>query len=367
MEEEFKLPMEWYIAVSNEEDCELYWNYFNVGPGRSVTGTWYYTFDKHVYCEESEAIDNYYTKITTEQFKRYVLKQGNIEEKEIIGYKVPFELFNGEIKEGFIYKPLASKDNKYYAPVNLENKVGLPCFNLPKEIVEQWESVYKEIEFKVGDWVTVTEKPTEWSSKCNRSCPFEDIYPLTGRISKMEKDSYYTAIELCDYGFDISGLIEKDIIRLATKEEIESYLKKEAIRRGFKAGVTIKKSGINSRFTSFTFKPINDSFAYDFKNDILDSNGNGYIYEKGQWSEILSSFPQIEINGYKGEFLEDYVKFGCAEIASRLFIDLYETCAVGNKNMGYYAGNKQIECITIGKGTFTKKQIKEIAEYYLNK
>jgi len=34
MEEEFKLPDRWYIAVPNEEDCEIYWDYFNTGEGK---------------------------------------------------------------------------------------------------------------------------------------------------------------------------------------------------------------------------------------------------------------------------------------------------------------------------------------------
>ena len=69
-----------------------------------------------------------------------------------------------------------------------------------------------------------------------------------------------------------------------------------------------------------------------------------------------SKYPNITINGYKGEFFNDYVKFGYAKIDKDLFIDL--------ENLGGGIGNKSIESVTIGKGTFTKKQIKEIAEYY---
>jgi len=90
-----------------------------------------------------EILHSEHIEITFEQFEKYVLKTKDIE-KKIIGYKAPFDLFNREVKAGFIYKPLASINNKYYAPINLEGKVGLPHLNLPKEIVEQWEPVYEE-------------------------------------------------------------------------------------------------------------------------------------------------------------------------------------------------------------------------------
>ena len=77
------------------------------------------------------------------------------------------------------------------------------------------------------------------------------------------------------------------------------------------------------------------------------------VYEK--------SCPDITINGYKGEFFDTHVKFGCAEIHKQLFLELY---AVKDST---WTNGREIESVTIGKGTFTKDQIKEIAEYYLNK
>lgn len=73
-------------------------------------------------------------------------------------------------------------------------------------------------------------------------------------------------------------------------------------------------------------------------------------------------FPQIEVNGYKGEFFDNYVKFGCAEMQKNLFTDLYRWIEGSAEHT-----NRNIEFVTIGKGVFTKEQIKEIAEYYLDK
>ena len=79
------------------------------------------------------------------------------------------------------------------------------------------------------------------------------------------------------------------------------------------------------------------------------------------WFEPVyeEEYPNITINGYKGESFNDYVKFGCAEIGKELFIRIYGTEKIH--------GNKDIESVTIGAGTFTKDQINQIAEYYLNK
>lgn len=87
------------------------------------------------------------------------------------------------------------------------------------------------------------------------------------------------------------------------------------------------------------------------------------------WFEPVykQTYPDITINGYKGEFFEGYVKFGCAKISKQMFVDLHSKCLVGFDSGKYVDGNKEIESVTIGKGTFTKHQIKEIAEYYLNK
>ena len=60
------------------------------------------------------------------------------EEKEIIGYKTPFNMFNGDVKKGHVFRKVPG-DNSYYP----ENHSTL-YKNLPKEIVETWEPIYEE-------------------------------------------------------------------------------------------------------------------------------------------------------------------------------------------------------------------------------
>lgn len=109
-----------------------------------------------------------------------------------------------------------------------------------------------------------------------------------------------------------------------------------------------------------------------FEPNIIIAGMIGYYIPKIKELGIMDWFepvykpicPQIEVNGYKGEFFTNYVKFGCAQIDKSIFINLnnLSTKEGFNKN-----SNREIESVTIGKGTFTKDQIKEIAEYYLNK
>lgn len=70
--------------------------------------------------------------------------------------------------------------------------------------------------------------------------------------------------------------------RPATNEEIETTLTKEAKRRGYKGGDTIK--GIHG--TSHIRHEI-ISFTYDPEDDRLLTNEGCIVYEKGQWAEIV--------------------------------------------------------------------------------
>lgn len=59
--------------------------------------------------------------------------------EKIIGYKAPMDLYGKYIKKGDIYKVCINRD--FYEPVEGSNDSLI----LPKEIVETWEPVYKEV------------------------------------------------------------------------------------------------------------------------------------------------------------------------------------------------------------------------------
>jgi hypothetical protein len=70
-------------------------------------------------------------------------------------------------------------------------------------------------------------------------------------------------------------------------------------------------------------------------------------------------FPDITINGYKGEFFDEYVKFGCAIINKHIFDVLFDIIELKPDN-----NNRTINEVTIGSGKFSAAQIKQIAGYY---
>ena len=115
--------------------------------------------------------------------------------------------------------------------------------------------------------------------------------------------------------------------------------------------------------------PLPNGCAFTLESPIFSRLQKAVVLDL--WFEPVyeEEYPDITINGYKGEFFKDYVKFGCAEIHKNVFIDL-NTLNSDLENGDGIIGmkyNRRIESVTIGKGIFTKEQIKQIAEYYLNK
>lgn len=279
--------------------------------------------------------------------KEYVLKTKEMEEKEIIGYKLKEDCEQ--------FREAALKLSNTVA--NWENSTKPYDINITQEryikrlkeakVFDLWfEPIFKE-KFRVGDWVT-------WSNG------------VTGRIvnhCKSFADSWSLDVkgDLKEY----SSCSEK-WLRLATSKEIKKTLVEEAIKRGFKGGVKIDKTPLNYSGTAvWTLSSYSSGFIYEPSRDELQwSASQDIVYRNGKWAEILPNYPQIEINGYKGEFFDNYVKFGCAEIHYQDFIEINNCINVFGDGT---ITNKYIESITIGKGTFSKEQIKLIAYYYLNK
>jgi len=160
-------------------------------------------------------------------------------------------------------------------------------------------------------------------------------------------------------------IIELKVINEKKYQDLmEKLLIAEAKRRGYKDGVKINKKNLpNYSDNSIWDLQGNSGFKYDSNFDSLAFLGSSdYVYRQGVWAEILPAYPQIIINGYDGVFLDDRVRFGCAEISATMFENLYDV------NRLDYVGNKtEFKSVKIGAGEFTAEQIKEIAEYYLSK
>jgi hypothetical protein len=283
----------------------------------------------------------------------------------IIGYKAPYSLFGGSIPQGTIYKPLSSKNNQTYTATKDNGSVydgGLT--DLPKEIVETWKAVYGT-EYKVGDYVT----------------SIEDCGDLrrVGQVFKVLSLDLYGGIY---YMENVHG--KPSGFRPSTSTEIDEYNAKELLeeaKRRYPVGTRFigahvpNQTASVSIVTNDTFKisrrqskgvsiyAMTDDGTYYINSDDRKhgntSNGR-IVWFEGRWAEILT-YPCIFVNGYAAIFFDDYVKFGCAKISKQLFLELY---AVKDST---WTNGREIESVTIGKGTFTKAQIKEIAEHYLSK
>jgi hypothetical protein len=130
---------------------------------------------------------------------------------------------------------------------------------------------------------------------------------------------------------------------------------------GFVGKLMYNDHGYHDRYKVSVDKSIYPK--YDGSNSDTSTN-TCYVWcekvRKATAEEIKAAqTPQIVVNGYSAKFHDEYVEFGCATISKYVFIGL--------SKIKHDTTNRDVESVTIGKGTFTKEQIKAIAEYYLNK
>lgn len=115
--------------------------------------------------------------------------------KEIIGYKCPMDMFCGEVNKGEIFT--VNRNPAFFSPNNLNGKTNKrDYYSIPKEVVETWEPVYKEVdtEFNMGEFKLVVSA-TAISHKgedITRYC--KEMYELNNLISVNLPKSYTTAI-----------------------------------------------------------------------------------------------------------------------------------------------------------------------------
>ena len=310
----------------------------------------------YYYCTQAKCIGyeenlrSEYPLITLQEFEKYF--ENPMETKEIIGYK---------LKDQSLRKAASLILNGYDHGMNLVDGANMDIqsaqvFKDAGVLELLFEPVYKEEKYPLSY--------SELKSNEFYCCEYErqGIY-IFQHNNKFWMNSNKEVNSHSDGEFKPSNGFHK--FRKATTEEIEEILLLEAKER-YPIGCKIK---LMSKNTGGDF----DNKVKFTKYQIYDNgkqiyiDGNLLLYENGKWAEILPSYPQIAINSYKGEFFDNYVKFGCAEISKQVFIDLYQlNQSIRNGDMAICRdSNREIVSATIGTGTFSKEQIKEIAEYYL--
>lgn len=278
---------------------------------------------------------------------------------KVIGYKAPFDLFNGTIKRGTLYRPLASANTLYYCAVKDDGHVvDSGRTNLPKEIVESWEPVYEQL-FKLWDWVYI-DRAENGARGADGS-----IGQLTDEVSHNGLSDDFPDGVRVRIGTSV-WTIGKDYysvaMRLATKEEIEQAIKHEASIRGYRKGYTIDQrpayGGSGSSY-ELDSSDISIDFGCDYFNVTCGSTGI-FNSKFNKWATIdKNPKPHIVINGHAAKYFSYYVKFGCASIESKVFISL--------SKIDYGYSNRHITKVKIGDGEFTIDQIMQIATYFINK
>lgn len=77
---------------------------------------------------------------------------------------------------------------------------------------------------------------------------------------------------------------EGDKLSLATTEEVESMLIKEAEKRGFKEGVTVLCARYDSKWTL-----LRDTASYSYDRNNLTDGSGAYWFWKGKWATIVET------------------------------------------------------------------------------
>lgn len=154
---------------------------------------------------------------------------------------------------------------------------------------------------------------------------FPEVFKTKLEVGKWYKrDKFKNALVFCKeiknegfWGFGFSNSCEWlnnyfadnyfSDVTLATKEEVEQALIKEAERRGFKEGVEFLSP--NSKIKN----KCNGSFRFDEELNVLYSNGIA-VFNKGLWAEIIEDKKEMTIEeiekqlGYSIKIVKDETK-----------------------------------------------------------
>lgn len=139
--------------------------------------------------------------------------------------------------------------------------------------------------------------------------------------------------------------------RVATKEEVEQKLKKEAIKRGYKDGVKYKYIGDNERVC--TLKGELELHVTGSECYLTDGHG-GSVFENGKWAEIIKEEEKTYKIGQR--FIIDGEKYILSSIACGKVILI---CLEDGNRL-----NEAVEVISIIK--ITKEEFKKISLNFRN-
>jgi hypothetical protein len=147
IEDKFTIPKQWHIHVKTPEQAKVVGRWFDQSKFTTPNSPNFYEKEGRLGTYGGVSAGNVYgndygTKITYEQFEKYILKQNNKQNNmEIIGYKSPMKI--GIHAKGELYIQYSSNED-LYIPDSTKDMGSEAFYSIPKEIVEMWEPVYKE-------------------------------------------------------------------------------------------------------------------------------------------------------------------------------------------------------------------------------
>jgi len=294
-------------------------------------------------CRESDFC-NSPVKITLKEFKQYFLKQDNME-KKLIGYKL--------IKLEYSDAALKILGTIWGTPMYLVT-VSSCIENLRSAgVLDLWFEPVYENRFKVGDYVLLSNNAYGWGSLA------ENVNNKMLQITKIDlKDQSDVGGR---YYFGRYQTVGQEIVRKATPEEVlASMVQKFTAKTGIEVGSTIVAPGDikgkicwddreawrttsahgNREVLKFSIHPDGTTLLLHTNNTSSDVCFDAYKMK------LVNSTPNITIKGYKAEFTEDSVSFGC-QTYSKEFVLTLAKCLRDN-----------------GFDMEIKDEIMEIAEYF---
>lgn len=278
------------------------------------------------------------------------------EKLEEVGYIYPDSIFESEYKKGNMF--IVPSDSQRCPRIIMFDQKEKNHFKLP----DQWDEALKyatetvddQEEIQEGDWVWIKDR---------------DFFFDSNMLVCFKQEGHST------YGFDFTGGWSSSISlpikngrriinRKATKSEVEDKLWKEWERRCKEAGV---KNPTNAKLEHFPNDLETEALnSYQAQYEYIHSkakmyNNNGLIFEKGHWATPKPSLPEIEISGYKAEYREDSVKFGCVSVEADTIKELDRIQRESGKEIFIRVGG------SLSNEGIHPEELKQIAEHYSRK
>lgn len=222
-----------------------------------------------------------------------------------------------------------------------------------------------------------------WGKQFFRKATPDEIAKYQSKFEyKVEKDDYLINKETgnfiriigeCEnshyFASNFFGRGLKSQFRLASSAEIESYLRAEADKKGYKVGVKVKYyEGSLGLITAIKFAATRKEFlssAYESSKNILYATWESeYGINAAEINDYLKIVKEeiVSINGYNAEYYKDYIQFGCAKIS----MDILYKLSMCFDFQGF--GNRVLEGdIKIGAGTFNKSIIDKLLKVHKEK